>query len=79
MVQFMFNNSDGKREVSLKLGQVIPLHKKGDKNNPNNGFVLLAMGRRILARILASRLIIWSEEPRLLNNNQSGFENMLYS
>ena len=43
---------------SLKIGLVIPLHKKGDKNNPNNFHwgVLLAMESRILARILASRV-----------------------
>ena len=75
MVQFMFNNSADKWEGSLKIGLVIPLHKKGDKNNPNNfrGVVLLAMGSRILARILASRLRIWSEKLGLLDDNQSGF------
>ena len=36
MVQFMFSNSADKWEGSLKIGLVIPLHKKGDKNNPNN-------------------------------------------
>ena len=75
MVQFMFNNSADKWERSLKVGLVIALHKKGDKNNPNNfrGVVLLAMGSRILARILANRLRIWSEELSLLDDNQSGF------
>ena len=75
MVQFMFNNSADKWESSLKVGLVIPLHKKGDKNNPNNfrGVVLLAMGSRILARVLANRLRIWSEELELLDDNQSGF------
>ena len=46
MVQFMFNNSADKWEDSLKVGLVIALHKKGDKDNPNNfrGVVMLAMG-----------------------------------
>ena len=75
MVQFMFNNSADKWEDSLKVGLVIALHKKGDKDNPNNfrGVVLLAMGSRILARVLANRLRIWSERLGLLDDNQSGF------
>ena len=60
LVQFMFNNSQDKWEDELKIGLVIPLHKKGDRNERNNyrGVVLLAMGSRILARIMANRLRI---------------------
>ena len=54
---------------------VIPLHKKGDKNSTHNyrGVCLLAMGSRILARILADRLRIWAEKVELLDEEQAGF------
>ena len=75
LVKFMFNNSADKWEASLKIGLVIPLHKKGDINDPNNyrGVCLLAMGSRILARIMADRLRIWSEKLQLLDDCQAGF------
>ena len=75
MVQFMFENGADKWEESLKIGIVIPLFKKGDRNNPNNyrGVCLLAMGSRILARILADRLRRWAEMMELLDDEQSGF------
>ena len=70
LVRFMFNNSADNWETSLKTGLVIPLHKKGDINDPNNyrGVCLLAMGSRILARIMADRLRIWSEKLQLLDD-----------
>ena len=54
---------------------MIPLFKKGDKNNINNyrGVCLLAMGSRITARIAASRLRIWAEDMELLDNDHAGF------
>ena len=56
-------------------GLVIPLHKKGDRDNPNNfrGVVLLSMGSRIVARIMASRIRLWSERLELMDDDQSGF------
>ena len=44
-------------EKSLKSGLVIPLFKKGNRNNVNNyrEVCLLAMGSRILARIMTSK------------------------
>ena len=75
MVQYMFQNGAEKWEESLKVGLVIPLFKKGDRNNANNfrGVVLLAMGSRIVARIAADRIRIWAEEMKLLDDDQSGF------
>ena len=63
MIQFMWMNGSDKWEEGLKTGLVIPLHKKGDRDNPNNfrGVVLLSMGSRIVARIMASRIRLWSE------------------
>ena len=75
MVQYLFVNNADKWEDTLKTGVVIPLHKKGDRDNPNNyrGICLLSMGSRILARILADRVRIWSEEMNLLDDEQAGF------
>ena len=75
MVAFMFNNGAECWEEALKIGLVIPLHKKGDKNSTHNyrGVCLLAMGSRILARVLANRLRIWAEKLDLLDDEQAGF------
>ena len=75
LVQFMFENPAIKWEESLKIGLVIPLFKKGNRNDPNNfrGVVLLAMGSRILGRIMANRVRIWAELLGLLDEEQAGF------
>ena len=75
MVQMMFEKGAEEWEELLKIGQVISLHKKGDRNNPNNfrGVFLLAMGSRIQARIISNRLRIWSEDMELVDDNQADF------
>ena len=76
IIQFMFNNSSDKWEESLKVGLVIPLFKKkGNINVPGNyrGVVLLAMGSRVLARVIAERLRLWAENIHLLDEEQAGF------
>jgi hypothetical protein len=75
MVKYMFANRAHKWETSLKEGQIIPLFKKGSRNDKNNyrGVCLLAMGSRILARIMASRLRWWAEHLHLVDDNQCGF------
>ena len=56
-------------------GIVVPLHKKGPKNDLNNyrGVCLLPMISRVVARILATRLREWAEKTKLMDDNQSGF------
>ena len=75
MIQEMFEKGAVDWEGSLKIGQVIPLFKKGDRNNVNNfrGVCLLAMGSRVTARIAADRLRIWAEKMELLDDDQAGF------
>ena len=75
IVQHMFNVRANRWEDSIKTGLMIPLHKKGSRNDRNNyrGIVLLAMASRILARVLATRLRWWSEKLSLLDDNQCGF------
>ena len=75
MVQFMFNNRAHRWEESLKTLRLAPIFKKGDREVEGNyrGVVMLAMGSRILARVLTTRLRWWAEHLQLLDNNQKGF------
>ena len=75
MIQYMFENGADSWESTLKTGLVIPLHKKGNINDPHKfrGVCLLAMGSRILARIMADRVRIWAEALGLLDEEQAGF------
>ena len=75
LVRYMWENGADKWETSLKRGIIIPLFKKGNRNDPNNyrGVCLLPMGRRIVARIAATRLKKWAEAMGLLDDNQAGF------
>ncbi len=75
LVQYMFINGSDKWEDELKEGVIIPLFKKGDKNNTNNyrGICLASMGTRVVDRIMADRLRIWAEKLNLLDDDQSGF------
>ncbi len=75
LVQYMFSNGSDKWEEELKIGLVIPLFKKGDRNRRDNyrGVCLLAMGSRILARIMANRIRLWAEKLNLFDDDQSGF------
>ena len=55
---------------------MVPLFKKGDRNVRNNyrAVCLLAMRRRILARMLANRLRRWAKGLGMLDNSQSCFK-----
>ena len=55
----------------MKVGIMVPLHKKGDRGEVNNfrGVCLLAMGSRILARVAAKRLGVWAESMGILTLN----------
>jgi hypothetical protein len=71
----MFEHRAGAWEESLKTGLVVPIHKKGSRNDKNNyrGVCLLAMASRILARVVASRVRRWAEKVGVLDDNQAGF------
>ena len=75
MVQKMSVSRAHERSESLKGGVIVPLFKKGDREDPGNyrGVCLLAMGSRILARVIAKRLSWWTEHLGLLDENQAGF------
>ena len=75
MVSYMFENRAHKWEESLKIGQMVSLYKKGDRNDKNNyrGVCLLAMASRVLGRVMAGRLRWWSEHLGFTDDNQNGF------
>ena len=75
MVQKMFVTRANEWSETLKAGVIVPLYKKGDREDPGNyrGVCLLAMGSRILARVIAKRLGRWAEDLSLLDENQAGF------
>ncbi|MEL7302028.1 MAG: endonuclease/exonuclease/phosphatase family protein, partial [Pseudomonadota bacterium] len=75
MVQKMFVSRANDWSEGLKGGIIVPLYKKGDREDPGNyrGVCLLAMGSRILARVIANRLGWWAEHLGLLDENQAGF------
>jgi hypothetical protein len=57
-----------------KESVVIPIHKKGDKNECNNywGISLLPTSYKILSNIVLSRLIPYADE--IVEDNQCGFQ-----
>ena len=75
MVQKMFECRADRWEESVKVGIVVPLFKRGDRNDRNNyrGVCLLAMCSRVLGRVIAKRLAWWIEHLGLLDENQAGF------
>ena len=52
-----------------------PLHKKGDKNSPDNyrGISLLNVNGKLYYYVLNKRLTDWVEEHGLINEAQAGF------
>ena len=75
MVQRMFECRADRWEESVKVGIMVQLFKKGDRNDRNNyrGVCLLAMCSRVLGRVIAKRLAWWAEHLGLLDENQAGF------
>ena len=75
IVQEMFTTRAHKTEELLKLGQIVPIFKKGSRTEPNNymGVCLLALASRILVKVFSKRLRDSTESLNILNNSQSGF------
>ena len=50
---------------------IIPLHQKGDKNNPDNyrGISLLSILSKVFTHIINSRLMRWTESNSVLNDD----------
>ena len=56
-------------------GYIIPIYKKGDKEEPSNyrGITLLSTVGKLFARILNNRLNDWAEEYNVYVEAQAGF------
>ena len=61
---------------SWKKSNIVPIHKKNDKQLINNyrPVSLLAICSKILERIIFNSIFQFIEENKLLNGNQSGFQ-----
>lgn len=57
-------------------GIIVPIHKKGDVNNPYNyrGITLLSHISELFTSILNKRLLLWSEENNVVSDTQFGFK-----
>jgi hypothetical protein len=56
-------------------GYIVPLHKKGDKNDPNNyrGITLLSNFGKLFTSVLTKRVENWAEENKIQTDVQFGF------
>ena len=75
LIKGMYEKPPTEWEDFIKVGLVVPLFKKGERNSINTyrGVCLLTMGSRILAKVLANRLRDWTEKIGVLEENQQGF------
>ena len=56
-------------------GVIVPVHKKGDLNDPTNyrGITLVSCSGKLFTNIINERLNRWAEDNSILNENQFGF------
>ena len=75
LIKDMYESPPTEWEDCIKVGLVVPLFKKGERNKINKyrGVCLLTIGSRILAKVLANRLRDWTENIGVLEENQQGF------
>ena len=57
------------------IGIIVPVHKKGDLNDPLNyrGITLMSCMGKLFTNIINERLNRWAEENTLISENQFGF------
>ena len=71
----MFEARANEWDELLKVVAMVPLHKKGPRNQVNNFRVVcsLSMCSRVIVRVIAKRVRWCTEHMKLLDDNQSGF------
>ena len=69
IVQRMFEVRANEWDELMKVGAMVPLHKKGARDQVNNfrGVCLLSMCSRVLGRVIAKRVRRWAEYLKLLD------------
>ena len=76
-ITYLINKSilDGKVPALWKIAKIIPLHKKGDKSNPDNyrPISLLPCISKILEKIIQIQLTKFLDVNKILVKEQSGF------
>ena len=65
----------GKYPTEWTKAIIMPLHKKGDKENPDNyrGISLLSILSKVFTGVINKRLNRWAEENNILSEVQAGF------
>ena len=60
---------------SWAKGLIVPIHKKGEKGNPNNyrRITLISTFAKIFSLVLRNRLNVWCESNQIFNDFQFGF------
>ena len=73
----LFNKvlSTGIYPKTWSVGNIKPIHKKGDKTNPNNyrGITLLDVMGALFTSVLCDRISTWAEEEGRVSEAQFGF------
>ena len=61
---------------SWSKGLIVPIHKRGDMNDPNNyrGIMLISVFTKLFSLILRNRLNTWCEDNEVLNEFQFWFQ-----
>ena len=77
LLYILFNKlyDDGIFPSSWAEGVIIPIFKKGERNDTNNyrGITLLSILGKVFTIILNKRLTKWSEDNKLVSENKAGF------
>ena len=77
-LEVLFNKvfESGKFPSDWSTGVIIPIHKKGDANDPNNdrGITLVSCFAKLYTAILNNRLKQWSSENEVITDAQFGFK-----
>ena len=76
IVQRMFEVRANEWDELVKVGVMVPLHQKGARDQANNfrGVCLLSMCSCVLGRVFAKRVGRWAEHLKLMDENQSWFQ-----
>ncbi len=73
MFNYIYDNCD--YPESWTKGMIVPIYKKGDKNDPANyrGITLVNVISKIYSLILRNRINSWCESEHVFNDSQYGF------